>query len=153
MENNIDKFLDELEDKKLANILRNILAFKSDYDHNHNEKYVKLDTVYTREEIDAANKMQSLNLLYTNENDNSEITKLTSEWNSFKENFSSYNKDDIPKLVKEIELIKEENSKLKSSLETLSEEISKISNEINPLLERKNALIFSADNIINKIRI
>lgn len=155
--NDVSKLYEQFENKELANLIYNILIYKSDYDHNHDDKYVKLSEVYTKEEVENILNATTLDLKDINDFDflDNKINKAISELKNIDTNISNY-LETINKVVileKEIATLKEENLLLKEEIEKNKNDINTLSSDFTPILERKEALIYSADNVISRIKI
>lgn len=155
--NNVSKLYEQFENKELANLIYNILIYKSDYDHNHDDKYVKLSEVYTKEEIENILNSRTLDLKDINDFDflDNKINKAISELKNIDTNISNY-LESINKIVvleKEIATLKEENLLLKEEIEKNKNDINILSANSTPILERKDSLIYAADNIISRFKI
>lgn len=155
--NDVSKLYEQFENKELANLIYNILIYKSDYDHNHDDKYVKLSEVYTKEEIENILNSRTLDLKDINDFDflDNKISKAISELKNIDTNISNY-LESINKIVvleKEIATLKEENLLLKEEIEKNKNDINILSANSTPILERKDSLIYAADNIISRFKI
>ena len=83
------------------------------------------------------------------------INKAISELKNIDTNISNY-LESINKIVileKEIATLKEENLLLKEELEKNKSDINTLSANATPILERKESLIYAADNIISRFKI
>lgn len=154
--NDVSKLYEQFENKELANLIYNILIYKSDYDHNHDDKYVKLSEVYTKEEVENMLNSTTLDLKDINDFEllNNKINKAISELKNIDTNISNYLEiiNKIPVLLTEIEKLKKKESELTSSLNSFQDNYNKLLGEIKPILDVKKTLIYSADNIIKYIK-
>lgn len=154
--NDVSKLYEQFENKELANLIYNILIYKSDYDHNHDDKYVKLSEVYTKEEVENMLNSTTLDLKDINDFEllDNKINKAISELKNIDTNISNYLEtiNKIPVLLTEIEKLKKKESELTSSLNSFQDNYNKLLGEIKPILDVKKTLIYSADNIIKYIK-
>lgn len=151
------KLYEQIKDTELSNILENLLIFKSDYDHNHDDKYAKLSNVYTREEIESIFNRSTLNLndMVSNDELKQEINQAISELKNIDTNISNHidaiNK--ISNLEDEINILKTEKESLKQKLLDVETKYNDLVSKVKPLLDVSDALIYSANNIVNYIKI
>lgn len=154
--NDVSKLYEQFENKELANLIYNILIYKSDYDHNHDNKYVKLSEVYTKEEVENMLNSTTLDLKDINDFDflDNKINKAISELKNIDTNISNYLEsiNKIQVLLTEIEKLKKKESELTNSLNSLQDNYNKLFDEVKPILDVKKTLIYSADNIIKYIK-
>ena len=90
--NDVSKLYEQFEDKELANLIYNILIYKSDYDQKYDDKYAKLENVYTKEEVGNILNATTLDLKDINDFDflDNKINKAISELKNIDTNISNY---------------------------------------------------------------
>ena len=154
--NDVSKLYEQFENKELANLIYNILIYKSDYDHNHDDKYAKLENVYTKEEVENILNVTTLSLKEINDFEllDNKINKAIIELKNIDTNISNYleaiNKVSI--LETEIQNLKEEKENIKQKLSDVEIKYNNLASKIKPLLDVSEPLIYSANNIINFIK-
>lgn len=151
------RLYEQIQDTELSKIIENLLIFKSDYDHNHDDKYAKLSNVYTRKEIESIFNKNTLNLnnTYVNEDLKQEINETISKLKNIDINISNHIEsiNKISNLEDEIKILKQEKENIKQKLLDTETKYNDLVSKVKPLLDVSDALIYSANNIINYIKI